>query len=421
MTLSRTAAGAASVIVLGAVGLTGCVGDRPVSGVEPTSAPVRARTEPPAATSSQAPAATPTPERTAAAPASPACAERVLDELDLDERVGQLFMGGIQVDTSPATVPEALERARVGSVLLVGQATEGADAVSTAIDRARAVAGTPAGAEPIVAVDQEGGRVQHLKGPGFEPIPSAAEQALRPPDELRTMARDWGTDLRAAGVDLNLAPVADVVPDSVGSANEPVGALERGYGSDASAAGEHVAAFVAGMGDAGVATAVKHFPGLGKVRGNTDFSSGVVDTATTRDDPDLAAFRAGIDAGAEFLMVALSTYAEIDSDRRAVFSPTVIDGMVRGDLGFDGVILSDDLGVAEEVSAVPPKRRALDFIRAGGDIVVVAGTPSTLLAMVDAVRAEADADVEFAAAVDRHALRVLAAKERLGLLSCTGG
>ncbi len=103
-------------------------------------------------------------------------------------------------------------------------------------------------------------------------MPSAAEQARRPPEELRALASEWGADMRSVGVDLNLAPVADVVPESIGSANEPVGALGRGYGPDAGAASEHVAAYVAGMADAGVASAVKHFPGLGKVHGKTPTS-----------------------------------------------------------------------------------------------------------------------------------------------------
>jgi beta-N-acetylhexosaminidase len=227
----------------------------------------------------------------------------------------------------------------------------------------------------------------------------------------------WGEDLRTAGVGLDLAPVADVVPASIGTANRPIGALHRSYGSDPAAVGEHVAAFVAGMNDAGVATAVKHFPGLGKVRGNTDFVSGVVDQSTTRDDPDLASFRAGLDAGARFLMVSLATYSKIDPDRRAVFSSTVIDGMVRHDLGFDGVVLSDDLGIAAEVRDVPSPRRALDFLRAGGDMIVTVA-PSVLPAMTRAVIAAARSDATFRSAVDQHVLRVLAAKQSMGLFTC---
>jgi beta-N-acetylhexosaminidase len=331
--------------------------------------------------------------------------------------VGQLFMGGVQVDRTPAFVSSTLGAVHVGAILLVGQATTGTRGVATAANRARTVAGVPAGVHAIVAADQEGGLVQHLKGPGFEPIPTASEQAQLTPSQLRTHAEAWGEDLRAASVDLDLAPVADVVPASVGTANMPIGALHRGYGSDPSSVGQHVAAFVSGMGQAGVATAVKHFPGLGKVRGNTDFSAGVVDRVTTRDDPDLAPFGAGIEAGAGFLMVSLATYSKIDPDHRAVFSEPVIDGMVRKDLGFDGVVLSDDLGAAAEVEAVPPAQRALRFLRAGGDVIVTVEA-SILPAMTQAVIAAAKSSRSFRSAIDHHVLRVLTAKRAMGLLTC---
>jgi beta-N-acetylhexosaminidase len=327
-------------------------------------------------------------------------------------------MGGVQVDRTPAFVSSTLGAVHVGAILLVGQATTGTRAVATAASRARTVAGAPAGVRAIVAADQEGGLVQHLKGPGFEPIPSASEQAQLAPSQLRTRAKEWGEDLRAASVDLDLAPVADVVPASVGTANMPIGALHRGYGSDPSSVGRHVAAFVSGMGQAGVATAVKHFPGLGKVRGNTDVTAGVVDRVTTRDDPDLAPFGAGIEAGAGFLMVSLATYSKIDPDNRAVFSETVIDGMVRKDLGFDGVVLSDDLGAAAEVKAVPPAQRALRFLRAGGDMIVTVEV-SVLPAMTQTVIAAAKSSRSFRSAVDQHVLRVLTAKRAIGLLTCS--
>ncbi len=326
-------------------------------------------------------------------------------------------MGGVLVDRTPAFVSSTLGAVHVGAILLVGQATSGTRAIATAASRGRTVAGAPAGVGAIVAADQEGGLVQHLKGPGFDTIPSASEQAKLTPSQLRTRAKAWGEDLHAASVDLDLAPVADVVPASVGTANQPIGALHRGYGSDPSAVGQHVAAFVSGMSQAGVATTVKHFPGLGKVRGNTDVTAGVVDRVTTRHDPDLAPFGAGIDAGAGFLMVSLATYSKIDPNNRAAFSPVVIDGMVRKDLGFSGVVVSDDIGAAAEVKSVAPAQRALRFLRAGGDVVVTVET-SVLPAMTQAVIAAAKSSQSFRSAIDQHVLRVLTAKRAMGLLAC---
>ena len=112
----------------------------------------------------------------------------------------------------------------------------------------------------------------------------------------------------------------------------------------------------------------KHFPGLGRVTGNTDFTSDVVDTVTTADDPYLDSFRAVINAGVPYVMVAEATYTQIDPAHLAVFSPTVMR-LLRNGLGFQGVILSDDLGEAAAVASIPAAQRAIDFLDAGGDLV----------------------------------------------------
>ena len=117
--------------------------------------------------------------------------------------------------------------------------------------------------------------------------------------------------------------------------------------------GTHGAAYIEGMAQAGVATTAKHFPGLGKVQGNTDFTAGVTDTVTTINDPDLASFQSAINAGAPFVMVALALYTQIDPVHFAVFSPMVIQQMLRQRMGFKGVIVSDDIGEAQQVASIP--------------------------------------------------------------------
>ena len=119
------------------------------------------------------------------------------------------------------------------------------------------------------------------------------------------------------------------------------------------------------MSASGVATTAKHFPGLGRVVGNTDFSAGVVDAVTTANDPYLGSFRAAIGAGVPFVMVALATYTRIDPAHLAAFSPLVIGGLLRGDLGFRGVVMSDDLGATAAVASMLPGQRALSFLLAG--------------------------------------------------------
>jgi len=247
-------------------------------------------------------------------------------------------------------------------------------------------------------------------------MPSALTQGSWPASTLRTAAAGWGRELRAAGVNLNLAPVTDVVPAGGASSNAPIGALDRQFGSDPVSNGTHGAAFIAGMASAGVATTAKHFPGLGRVRGNTDFTANVVDSVTTPTDPSLQSFRIAVTAGVPFVMVALATYTQIDPSRLAVFSPVVMQ-LLRSGLGFGGVIISDDLGVAAAVASVPAGQRAVSFLNAGGDMITSQSLP-VAETMASAVLARTGADPAFRAVVGAAAWRILAAKQAYGLLRC---
>jgi len=171
------------------------------------------------------------------------------------------------------------------------------------------------------------------------------------------------------------------------------------------------------MRSAGVATTAKHFPGLGRVVGNTDFAAAVTDDVTTVDDPYLQSFQRAIRAGVPFVMVALATYTRIDPGRLAVFSPIVIQRMLRRDLGFRGVVMSDDLGSAVAVSNIPPAERAIDFIHAGGDMIV-SKTAGAAVAMADALVSRAAAEPAFRRRVNQAAQRVLELKQASGLLPC---
>jgi beta-N-acetylhexosaminidase len=177
-------------------------------------------------------------------------------------------------------------------------------------------------------------------------------------------------------------------------------------------------AVVKGLHKAGVQPTVKHFPGLGRIRNNTDVSaSGITDSVTTMSDRYLEPFADGIDAGAGLVMVSSARYSRLDTQNQAVFSPTIITTLLRHRLGYDGVVVSDDLGKAQAVSAVPPGARAVRFISAGGDLVITA-TPSRARAMVTAVAARTAADRAFATKVDTAVRRVLALKIQMGLARC---
>lgn len=401
--------------------LLGCSAPGPAPGTGSGSNPLPSPSPPdtdappsPSPTLPSDPPPTPSPTASPATDLAARCA-RVAAKLELTQQVGQLFMAAIPSEGPSAADERALRRSAVGSVILLGNTTSGAVAVAEVTEAARRAAGTHEGVRPMLAADQEGGQVQRLRGDGFSRMPPAIEQADSSDAELTRDARRWGRQLMAAGIDVNLAPVADVVPEALRDTNAPIGRLDRGYGSDPAIVARKVEAYIRGMDESGAATAVKHFPGLGRVRGNTDFEADVVDGQTRRGDPGLAGFQAGVDAGVDMVMIASARYRRIDPDHRAAFSPVVME-MIREDLGFGGVIISDDLA-AVAFDDVPARVRALRFLRAGGDLAIV-GDTGLVAEMAEAVIAEARDNPDFAAAVAAKATRVVILKFGRGLADC---
>lgn len=349
---------------------------------------------------------------------SSACARQALASMSLPEQVGQLFVSGVSSTSPTGGQLNTLRQRHVGGVILTGHNDIGVAATRQVTDQLQsdAAGSTVAGLRLWISVDQEGGFVQTLKGSGFSTMPTALTQGGWTPSTLSSRANRWGDQLKAAGVNLDLAPVADTVPTRLGTANAPIGFYSREYGHHPKVVARHVAAVIDGLQAAGVQTTAKHFPGLGRVRKNTDTSADVTDHTTTRHDTYLLPFKRAVDRQVPVVMVSLASYARIDPTHIAAFSSIVIDTMLRHDLGFTGVIVSDSMN-AVAVADVPAGARAIRFLRAGGTVVlsVDASLTSTMAA---AVLARAQSNAHFRATVRQDALTVLESKHRNGLLSC---
>lgn len=398
--LSRRAAlGATALIATAAAGTTAVLAWPRKSAPTPTAAP-----EP--STASATPSAVPTPETTP----SPEVGADPVAGWSIEQMAGQLLMVGLPATGSAQALDSLLAR-QVGGVFLAGRSSAGVTATRALVDAltARAAAAGPS-VPLLVATDQEGGNVQVLSGAGFTKIPEATTQGSWPAAELSTAATGWATELAAAGVTMNLAPVADLVDIADPSSNAPIGHWDRQYGSEAGSVAEHVVAFNAGMTQAGVVPVIKHFPGLGRTIGNTDVTAQVTDSVTTRGDAALEVFAQVIAAGAEVVMISSAFYSLIDPEAPAVFSPTVVTELLRGEMGFTGVVITDDVAAAAQVKAWTPARRAVLAVRAGCDIVLAAADSSVAPAMLDALIADAQADPAFAEQVAAAARRVLALK-----------
>lgn len=305
-------------------------------------------------------------------------------------------------------------RQHVGNVMLTGRSTAPVGRVADLTAALRQLT-TVSGVGPFIATDQEGGKVQVLKGPGFDRMPTALVQGSWDQATVTDRAAHWAGQLKAAGVNMNLAPVADTAVS--GADNPPIGDFDREFGHTPRAAGAGAAAFAKGQLAQGVAVSVKHFPGLGSVTKNTDFSASVVDTVTAKDSPSIGAFRQVIDAGVPFVMVASATYQKIDPDHLAVFSPTVL-GWLRDGLGFSGAVITDDLSGAKAPQILPPGPRAIAAVSAGDDLLLLSAQPQVLPTMWQAVRDKAASDKAFRGRLQSAATRVVAAKQKMGLVTC---
>jgi beta-N-acetylhexosaminidase len=341
-----------------------------------------------------------------------------MSKLTEAQRVGQLFLVGMSGDSAGSATAAAERQYHFGSMLFAANTSAGAQQVATTTKFVQSLAtqADTGGVRFFVAANQEGGQVQNLKGAGFPDMPAATAQGQLSPSQLQGEAAEWGKDLKAAGVNLDLAPVMDVVPPGTASSNAPIGQLDREFGSTAAGNGAHGAAFIKGMTSAGVATSGKHFPGLGKVAGNTDFTANVVDTSTAPNDPDLATYRYAAQAGVPFMMIATATYKEIDPSHMAAFSPAVMK-LLKTAAGFNGVVISDDLGDAANVASIPAGQRAIAFLQAGGDMVT-SQSFAPAEQMEAAVLSRAQSDPSFRSTVNTAAGKILTAKQKYGLLSC---
>jgi len=266
---------------------------------------------------------------------------------------------------------------------------------------------------PYVAVDQEGGYVQHLKGSGYSTIPTALRQGGIAPSNLRSDWGRWAGQLKRSSVNVDLAPVADVVPSSIGTSNQPIGRYYREYGHTPTRVSTHVAAVVRGVRDAGIGTTVKHFPGLGRATGNTDTKAGVTDP-TRRGDPFLAPYQRAVDADAPMVMVSTAIYPHIRAHVIGAFSHFIVTTMLRHDLGFNGVIVSDSLTTVS-VSSRSYGYRAVHALDAGVDILLVTDN-AAVGPMASAIVSRMKSDATFASVVKTAVLRVLNAKARAGLI-----
>ncbi|GAA2338704.1 glycoside hydrolase family 3 protein [Streptomyces cuspidosporus] len=355
--------------------------------------------------------------------------EALLGGMTLDEKIGQLFVARVyghsatapdpadaarnREETGAATAAELIAKYHVGGIMYAGWANNIRDphqvaALSNGIQKAALAGDTPV--PVLLSTDQEHGIVARIGAPAT-PLPGAmALGAGGSAADARAAARIAGAELAALGIRQNYAPVADV---NVNPANPVIGV--RSFGADPDAVAHLVAAQIGGYQSAGVAATVKHFPG----HGDTDVDSHVGLPVITHSRAewkrlDAPPFRAAISAGVDAIMTAHLLFPALDPvDDPATLSRAIITGVLRHELGFEGVVVTDSLGMAGVRKKYGDDRVPVLALKAGADQLL---NPPDLPAARDGVR-RAVRDGELTEArLDQSVRRILELKARRGLL-----
>jgi beta-N-acetylhexosaminidase len=312
---------------------------------------------------------------------------------------GQALFAGFEGTSCPPPLLELIAAGRVGGVVLFARNVASPNQVRTLVRELRAH--EPAAAPLVIAIDQEGGRVQRLRAPWTEWPPMRRLGALHDVAETASVARALATELRDCGIALDFAPVVDV--DS-NPANPVIG--DRSFGSEPAVVAAHAVAFIRAMQSAGVACCAKHFPGHGDTSLDSHLALPRIAHGLDRLlDVELQPFAAAVDAGVASVMSAHVVFDAIDPQRPATFSPDVL-ALLRERLRYDGVVFSDDLEMRAVADHWRPHEMVDLALRAGVDVLLACRRFALVKELLARLEALPDARVEAALA------RVAALKER---------
>ncbi len=287
------------------------------------------------------------------------------------------FMLGFEGDALPAELAEYLARGLAGVVIYKRNFTS-AKGLRELTSEIRQAAGRPV----LIGIDQEGGTRFALREP-FTLWPSAAELGrLDDLGAVELVARAMALELRAVGCNLNFAPMLDlhVNPES------PV-TKDRSFGPDPRFVARMGAAFDRGLRSGGVLSCAKHFPGHGDAAVDPHLDLPVFEGTMDRlESSELVPFAAAVAAGVPLVMTAHILLPQIDSENPASLSRTMLDGVLRRRLRFNGLILADDLGMGAIATKYGPGEAAVRTLRAGTDVAMLCHDWSVVALAIDAVR-----------------------------------
>ena len=338
----------------------------------------------------------------------------------LEQMAGQMIIVGFQgddvSDKSVKSVTDEIAAGTLGGVMYLKANVKSLKAVKAMNEAFRAASPN---LRPFITLDQEGGAVERLtSGVGFEELPNAKTVAQNnSPAEAQALYGKMAGKVADLGFSVNFGPVADL---DVNPNNQVITKYGRSFGSSPETVAAYDEAFIAGHHDAGLITSLKHFPGHGS--STADSHEGFVDISKTWSNRELEPYRIMFaDGYADMVMVGHlyhSDYAGEGSKLPASLSREWIDGVLRGQLGFAGVVISDDLEMGAIRKLYNLHDTVVRAVNAGTDVLLFSNTskPSTHLAaqIRDILVSEAESDPDFKARIEASYARIVALKARIG-------
>jgi beta-N-acetylhexosaminidase len=287
--------------------------------------------------------------------------------MSLAEKLGQLFMVGFDGTEVTPDLGAWMATYGWGGVIIFGRNVTSPTQLR-ALTRDLQAAVRARGHPPLlIAVDQEGGRVARLKAP-FTAFPSMARVGQTGSEQLAyRVGEAMAGELAAVGINMDMAPVLDVLSNP---ANTVIG--DRAFGTDPPGVARLGTAFMHGMHAAGLLAVGKHFPGHGDTLLDSHLALPVCErTLVQLSACELLPFQVAVAAGLEAIMTAHVIYKTWDSRLPATLSPSILTGILRGKLAFQGVIISDDLGMAAVAETMPWGEVPVQALRAGVDLLLI--------------------------------------------------
>ncbi|WP_309890176.1 glycoside hydrolase family 3 protein [Archangium sp.] len=335
--------------------------------------------------------------------------DALMATLSLEDKVGQLMMVGFAGTGVDESVESLVRGRRVGGVCLFKRNIVSGEQVARLNDDLRRLLAD--GIPPFVALDQEGGNVVRVRDDVVVLPGNMALGATRSAELAYAAGRAQGKDLKRLGFNMNLAPVLDV---NLNPRNPVIGI--RSYGDSVPLVAELGRAFVRGQQDAGLVTVAKHFPGHGSTEEDSHRSLPVMRESREEVLAQLEPFHAVIQDGLDGLMTAhVAVPGLTGDDVPATLSPQVLDGLLRRRLGFDGLVLTDELEMDAIAQRYGVGRAAVMAVNAGADMVLIPWRPEKKTEVYGALLgASLSGDIP-RARLDEAVRRVLTAKVRRGL------